>query len=904
MAYGRDTHNPADPPSAADATAAAAAAADCDIRPLRQATELLAPAGDGEAMRAAIANGADAVYFGLPAFNARQRAANFTLETLDETIDLLHRHRVRGYVAFNTLIMPDELPLAADYVRRIADSGADAVIVQDVGLARFVREMVPTLPLHASTQMTLAEPGAMELARRELGLSRVIVPRELSLDEVRQIRRSSDVELEVFVHGALCISYSGQCLASQWLFSRSANRGACAQPCRLPYSLEIDGVPQPDEVRYPLSPYDLAAYGLVRELVRAGVSALKIEGRLKSPEYVAAVVQVYRAALDAALKDEDFNPDAKQRAALAATFSRGFTPGYLAGSPPEAIVGGQRSAAQGVPLGTVTGRQGDRLLVELADIDGFAVEVAPGDGLAIGGDEPDETAAGGRVYAVEPMSASADRGESGRQKRVALSFSKHDAALLQAPVGAVVWRTDDPQLGRELRKSYARLDIRRSRELNLTVRAVAGQPLQLQAVSEDGLAAHVVSDQPLEVARKHAATVDLLAEQLGRLGDTGYTLGRVSLIADGDEPAEAVPVMIPKSLLNDLRRQLVGALDESRRGRDRHPLADPQALSRLLQEARGAARQEATGEIWLHVLLRSPAQVEGLLAWQQAQGQSAAGAPDASRRPLQLSAIVDALPPERGAMLRRLKSADVAAALATPRIMKIGEQEAVRCLLRSASAGLLVRNMGAIAALAEGVATAQVTTAADSPPQARMVGDFSLNVANPLAAHWLLAGQGLDRLTPAAELTPEDLLQLAQAIGPQRLEIIIHRHMPLMHMAHCLLAASAGRTDELAAPRKNRCRAACRSQRVALVDRMGERLPVTCDEHHHNTIHAPLATSRADSIESLGQMGIEHYRVELLGESAEMTQRLVGLYAAWLQVGRVEPNYLQRLAQLGIRIRG
>src|SRR5687767_14458628 len=204
--------------------------------------ELLAPAGDWDAMRAAVANGADAVYFGLRGgnFNARYRATNFSVDELPEVIRYLHGHNVRGYVAFNTLIFSDELDDALRTLRAIAEAHVDAVIVQDLGLASLIRRLCPGLHVHGSTQMTLTEPLGIEFVK-SLGVRRVILARELSAADVRKITAATDVPVEMFVHGALCVSYSGQCLTSEAIGGRSANRGQCAQACRLPYDLVVDG---------------------------------------------------------------------------------------------------------------------------------------------------------------------------------------------------------------------------------------------------------------------------------------------------------------------------------------------------------------------------------------------------------------------------------------------------------------------------------------------------------------------------------------------------------------------------------------------------------------------------------------------------------------------------------------
>jgi putative protease len=244
------------------------------------APELLSPAGDWEAMRAAVANGADAVYFGLSNFNARHRATNFTLEELPQVVSYLHAHNVRGYVTFNTLVFSDELPEAMRFIAAVAQAGVDAVIVQDLGLARLIGRLCPSLHVHGSTQMTLTEPRGIEFVR-SLGVKRVILARELSAGDIGKITAATDVPVEIFIHGALCVAYSGQCLTSEALGGRSANRGQCAQACRLPYDMIVDGnLLDLGDKKYLLSPQDLAAYDIVGDLAKLGVCSFKIEGRL------------------------------------------------------------------------------------------------------------------------------------------------------------------------------------------------------------------------------------------------------------------------------------------------------------------------------------------------------------------------------------------------------------------------------------------------------------------------------------------------------------------------------------------------------------------------------------------------------------------------------------------------
>ena len=300
--------------------------------------ELLAPAGDWDCARAAVENGADAIYFGLDRFNARMRARNFTQSDLPALMEHLHRRGVRGYVTFNTLVFTNELEQAADYLRTLIGAGVDAAIVQDVGMCRMIRELSPDFPIHCSTQMTITSAAGVEFAR-ELGAQLVVLARENSIDEINRIRADlgpAALPLEVFVHGALCVAYSGQCLTSESLGGRSANRGECAQACRLPYELIADGKPVDlGDRRYLLSPQDLAGLDVLPQLVRAGVASLKIEGRLKTPEYVASITRVYRQALDrlAAGGTDSAGravPEA-DRYELQMAFSRGLHTGWFGG---------------------------------------------------------------------------------------------------------------------------------------------------------------------------------------------------------------------------------------------------------------------------------------------------------------------------------------------------------------------------------------------------------------------------------------------------------------------------------------------------------------------------------------------------------------------------------------------
>src|SRR5579859_29474 len=380
--------------------------------------ELLAPAGDWECARAAVENGADAIYFGLEKFNARMRAHNFTVGDLPKLMEFLHRRGVRGYVTFNTLVFQNELADAEKYLRTIIAAGVDAAIVQDVGIARLIRALSPDFPIHASTQMTITSAAGIEFAR-ELGCDLVVLARECSLKEIEKIlegtasgpsphdsnsgssARAPSLPLEVFVHGALCVAYSGQCLTSEALGGRSANRGECAQACRMPYELIADGKQVPLENRkYLLSPQDLAGLEVLPDLVRVGVASLKIEGRLKSPEYVANITRIYRKALDdlshsqpgAGNKQPSGPREKSAQYEMEMAFSRGLYTGWFRGVNNQELVHGCFGKKRGVYLGVVREVRADAVRVELEQ------DLCAGDGVVFDAGKPEDKEEGGRVY--------------------------------------------------------------------------------------------------------------------------------------------------------------------------------------------------------------------------------------------------------------------------------------------------------------------------------------------------------------------------------------------------------------------------------------------------------------------------------------------------------------------------
>ena len=337
--------------------------------------ELLAPAGTKEAFLAAIANGANAVYLAGKKFGARAYASNFEEDELAEVIRHAHLKNMQVHVAVNTIVDRDELPQLREYLSFLYDVGADAVLLQDLGAVRLAKEIVPQMPLHASTQMTVHNIAGVQ-ALEELGFSRVVLARELSIPEIREICKKSRVEIECFVHGALCVCYSGQCLMSSMIGGRSGNRGRCAQPCRLPYTL-VDA--QGNDVlgdtagNFLLSPRDLNAIELIPQLLDAGIDSLKIEGRMKRPEYVATIVHTYRKAIDHHLGVRREAVDDADRAHLAQVFNRDFTTAYMEKRQGRYMMSDRRPNNRGLLIGRVTAYDRSSHMVTVKLSEGLSV---------------------------------------------------------------------------------------------------------------------------------------------------------------------------------------------------------------------------------------------------------------------------------------------------------------------------------------------------------------------------------------------------------------------------------------------------------------------------------------------------------------------------------------------------
>lgn len=830
--------------------------------------EILAPAGDWDAMKAAVANGADAVYFGLTQFNARHRAHNFDPAELPEVMKYLHERGVKGYVTFNILVFANELDTALPMLEAIRNASVDAVIVQDLGIAWAIQQLVPGLAVHGSTQMTLCEPFAINHVKR-LGIERVILARELSVSEVGRIHKATDMPLEVFIHGALCVAYSGQCLTSEALGGRSANRGQCAQACRMPYQLIVDGKHRALEHKdYLLSPQDLAAYELVGDLARNGVVSLKIEGRLKKGDYVAATVQTYRKAVDAISGQRPFVLNTKDRLDLEQTFSRGLTNGFLGGINHQTLVPGRSPKKRGVHVGIVAGHMPHGVLVRLADST-IPTEwlVKPGDGVVFDEGKPEENEAGGRVWKVNAQPLVKDG------KTVELVFDRYGLDPTRVTLGSHVWKTDDQALQKRLEKSYAQDKPIVRKRIDATLSGKLGGGLTLRMATNDGLAGAAHWPGPLETAKKHAVTREMLTEQLSRLHETPYVLGEIKI----ELPPQ---VMIPKSVLNELRRRVIVELLLQGEAHTPTPRRHDESVSTRLERWRSELREKTAPTTVSHdpslaIMVRSPAQLRGVIE------QSAL---DPVIKPSLVYCDFEDVRNYREAV-QLSREAKLPIGVATLRIIKPGEESWLRLIASYQPDYILARNLASVAYYQ--------SMGAGIP----LIGDFSLNVVNDLTAHWY-AQQGLIRMTPGFDLNWEQLKALLKQAHPGWFETVIHYHMPMFHNEHCVFASLLSQGKDW-----RDCGRPCDRHRVELKDHSGALFPVFADAGCRNTVYNALPQCAAEYIPSMLRLGLRHFRIELLREEPNEIGTLLQQYWQILRGeddGRSAWKKLSATQQLGV----
>ena len=728
--------------------------------------ELLAPAGTMENFMAALESGADAIYLGGKVFNARAHAANFGIDELREAVRLAHILDVSVYVTVNILIGDTELKDLEQYIKDLDSIGVDAIIVQDLAVAEIAKRVAPNIHLHGSTQMTAATLDAVRFYE-SLGFTRVVLARELSLKEIQHICKHCKAEIEVFVHGALCVCYSGQCLMSSFIGGRSGNRGACAQPCRLPYEL-LDSKGEsvlPKHEAYLLSPKDLNYSEHMNELAAAGVTSFKVEGRMKKVSYVRQVIGTYREILDEASIHEN------QRKALASGFNRGFSTAYL-----EDTVGRQMMTVvapnhQGKPIGESYTKKGEVYLSLTEPIEqGSLVKILQSNGSVTYYTVDDEwTCVSDTLYKGRPAEG---------------------LAVGQLYLASTPKNTKTRGL-QEFTRKYdmsVYLSVGSNGETNYT---------ELTAILDSGLSVTVTNEYVPAIANKVPTSLEKVTEQLGRLGNTLFRLSYVD-IPDG-------PYMWPASVLNALRRDAVTALETAL---ITHHVESWQALQVTGDVDYDFKAQHELSYDTCPMISARVDEIEGVKAAISGGAQKIVfGGDRLSRTPYALS-IYDEV-------ARLCAQSDVICTFATPRVVKDDEVEAYKhtleAIVQAHPDSISIHVPQALLWLRE----LEYTGAIEA--------DTGLNIFNTPTLHFW-EQLHISCVNPSQELTLKQITELAKH-SHVPIETMIHGYTEMMISEYCAIASFVGTGSKV------NCPMPCVKESYSLKDRKGEIFPIRTDPY-------------------------------------------------------------------------
>lgn len=753
----------------------------CD-REERRVVELLAPAGSKEALTAAVESGANAVYLAGSLFGARAYANNFDADGLREAIRFAHLRGVLINVTVNTIVADTEMQELKEYLEFLYEAGADAILVQDLGVARVAREVVPNLPLHASTQMTVHSLEGV-LALERLGFTRVVLSRELSLQEIKYICDNSHVEIEVFMHGALCVCYSGQCLMSSMIGGRSGNRGRCAQPCRLPYTLVDEAgrdVLGSKAGKYLLSPRDLSTIDIIPQLIEAGVASLKIEGRMKRPEYVATVVGTYRSAIDRYYSGVPYLVTGEEHDNLEQIFNRDFTTAYLLDRPGKNMMSDRRPNNRGLLIGRVIAY----------DWDSRRVTVKLTNRLNIGDQVDFWVKVGGRVTTTikelwSPSGASIIGGVDGDKVVFAIPSAVHEHDRVFKVYDSVLMENAKAmyQVGAPIRRIW----------VNAEVTAAVGAPLHIRLTDADGNVGEAATDFIGEVALRRPLSEETVRKQLDRLGSTVYKIDKLTVNITGE-------VMVPMSEINEARRRAAEMLDDVRLAKFSH-------TTPLVRPIEAKASPSAPRPAQLMVLVDTLAKARAAIA------AGAAGIIFGGESYVHQALTID----DYRAVYALAREHNVRIDFNLPRIIRDCQQKGIEQLITAAA-----QDFCPDAIHVHNIATASlVKRLSDITVQA----GFSLVSYNKECLKFL-ADYGAVGATISPELNLKQL-EVVAADSPLDLMAIVHGRLELMVSEYCVTGSFLGEVD------KGTCSRPCTKGKYFLKDRKDALFPLVMDQYCH-----------------------------------------------------------------------
>jgi putative protease len=782
------------------------------------AMELMAPAGDRESLYAAVSAGADAVYLGGKQFNARRSASNFDSEQLKEAADLLHLHNMKIYVTVNTLINDDELDGALTYLAELSNIGVDAVIIQDLGLIRLTRKYIPDLNLHASTQMTVHNSDGARLLK-ELGLKRVVLARELTKEDVAEISHKAGIETEVFVHGALCVSYSGQCLMSSMIGGRSGNRGRCAQPCRMEYQLLQNGAVVPTGGSYLLSPKDLALATMIPELDRAGVAALKIEGRMKRPEYVYSVVRTYRKLLDRYLENPSgFRIDPEETRKMEESFNRGFSTGYFGNNRNAAVMSFARPNNRGIFVGRVAEYDPQSRKVRLR----LESDLDLGDGVEIW------ISRGGRgAGTIKELDLSGEPVKSAQTGSV-VEFGFGGKAF----PGDRVFKVFSAQLHQQTRRAIDPDNPALKVPCDAEVHGMESQPLEVVYRDKAGNEGSARTVSLLEVARKKPLDEEALREHLGRLGNTAYYLDKLEInLPPG--------LMMPFSALNQVRREAIEKLHQHKMAQfPRRPvrLKDLEAeLPMKGNRLHTLDQKTPILSVWVGDLGGVSAAVNAGAAIVYAGGDELTGFRWTEGRLRDAVKIAHA----HGAKL----------VMGMPRINSESQRDLWNfyydLIIDLSEDGIIVSDLGLL----------NLAFRSKRP----LYLNYTLNFFNS-SSFPLFQNPLIEQITVSPELTLKQISELNRPINNIRLEGLVQGPLELMVSEYCPMNASGVNSG--------RCQQICKSERFFLRDRLELDFPIYTDQFCRMHLLNSKDHCLYEDLPKVAQSGLSVLRLDLKTSSA------------------------------------
>ena len=781
--------------------------------------ELLAPAGSYEALVAAVQNGCDAVYLAGKAFGARAYATNFDKYTMQKAIEYAHIRGVKVYLTVNILVKDNEREDLLKYVLDHYNMGIDAVIVQDLGVVKILQDNFKNLEIHSSTQMTIHNTeGVNALYNR--GIKRVVLARELNTEEINNIAKHTKADLEVFVHGALCYSYSGQCLMSSFIGGRSGNRGRCAQPCRKKYKLvKLNRKTDENQKLYYISMRDLNTLENVGKIIDSGVLSLKIEGRMKRPEYVVSIVRAYRKAIDKYIStNEEFN-DSRTTKEITQVFNRKFTKGFILDSDRNQILNIEKPNNRGLVLGKVQNYNSRRKLMTLKLME----DINQGDGIEIW--DIDRGSVGGiinKIYKNNKLSHYAKKGDI-----VDIEINS------RVNPGEIVYKTLDNKLMKELARTYEENNENKKIPIWAKLEVKLGEPLKLYIWDNEYNTIYKESENIVEEAINRPITEERIKENLGKLGNTPFYLESINIKLDSN-------VAIAISAINKIRRDAIESLTSVRKNKNKG--------DKKIELFNIYSNEELSLDKGLKkgMIPKITAKVHGLNQLETVLQEGV--------ERVYFSSIKDI-----ESAVKLCKDNNIEIYFKTPSILKDRESKILKYILKDNPInGILAGELGIIDYIKSNL-------------NLPIILDYNINIMNSSAVKFL-QNMNVDGITLSTELDLNNIRHL-EIDKNLEIEVVAYGKLPMMTTEACPLINTNYCDREC-----HQCKVSKNQYIWGLKDNKNMIFPLTKDDWGRTIILNSQPIYMADKMEDLLNLRIHNYRLEFTDENTEEMRKIIQEY--------------------------